>query len=542
MLPSLQALAWPPPSFEFSPNQQAWPVHDDTLRKMYTRWWANVHAGAHSPEGCFYQKWRYVKAYVVEPLRATTLALLVCKAAYNIRTLRYTRMRIAALVSSFLEFKGCGKLNKPFQVAVSSLDLCVDSMTTLGDRTPLTTWVPRRAGVCRLKYKTKAHARRIVFIVGAITSWNQIEMTASLEQNKCFAHKAYHVHRSFCFARRSSGKSSCCERWVGILKYLYKTHIGQSTTTLVQCARLRAAGVRADGSDDKFIRDVATSLHPERMRNTTTLANHLNRTRARAPADKLSVLIDQGDVLNAAPNKSTDIPHGRRFRPHVRAVRSLYEPRQLPDDDTAFLKKSSRSGVATMPLLASTRAQWEHDLTLTHRDRERTDRAAAWRKVKHASDCIPVPCEVGHSSSSDVTSDTDATDDATDDADAATVYIASGCHAAGRALERGLERASSSGSAPTYCMSVAGNAGTVATEELTETYSQLAWVCLKIGGKIHLRASCPDDVHQPCCNSRFFWQGLRGVGPSFSSEVAFKPHLTKHVKREFASTKTLHAM
>ena len=97
--------------------------------------------------------------------------------------------------------------------------------------------------------------------------------------------------------------------------------------------------------------------------------------------------------------------------------------------------------------------------------------------MKHASGLIPVPCRIGHSSSSDVSSDTDATDDATDDADAATVYIASGCHAAGRALERGSERASYSGSMP-----VAGNAGTVATEELTETYSQLAWVCLQVGG------------------------------------------------------------
>ena len=56
------------------------------------------------------------------------------------------------------------------------------------------------------------------------------------------------------------GNETPVEKWTGILKTLWNPVQGPCTRTIVGQLKLRAAGVRADGTDEGFVQGVAQSL------------------------------------------------------------------------------------------------------------------------------------------------------------------------------------------------------------------------------------------------------------------------------------------
>ena len=56
------------------------------------------------------------------------------------------------------------------------------------------------------------------------------------------------------------GNETPAEKWTGILKSLWNPVQGPCTRTIVSQLKLKAAGVRADGTDEGFVQGVAQSL------------------------------------------------------------------------------------------------------------------------------------------------------------------------------------------------------------------------------------------------------------------------------------------
>ena len=83
--------------------------------------------------------------------------------------------------------------------------------------------------------------------------WDQHAVVSSIEQNRCFGDRCYHVQRLFCYCIPYGANETPCEQWFSALKYLYHPVQGTTTATLNRRLRARIAGVRGSSVDEQFV-------------------------------------------------------------------------------------------------------------------------------------------------------------------------------------------------------------------------------------------------------------------------------------------------
>ena len=85
----------------------------------------------------------------------------------------------------------------------------------------------------------------------------QGKVCASFEMGKALTKKCWCVVREMHRCRYMGGNETPAEKWVGLLKLLWDPVQGPCTQRIIAQLKLRAAGIRADGVDDPFVRGVA---------------------------------------------------------------------------------------------------------------------------------------------------------------------------------------------------------------------------------------------------------------------------------------------
>ena len=108
--------------------------------------------------------------------------------------------------------------------------------------------------------KCVKNTRRIVVVLREEKRLQQHKVCAAFETQAKLSRKCWHVARMLHRCRHLGGNETPAEKWTGILKTLWNPVQGPCTRTIVGQLKLKAAGVRADGTDEGFVQGVAQSL------------------------------------------------------------------------------------------------------------------------------------------------------------------------------------------------------------------------------------------------------------------------------------------
>ncbi len=226
-----------------------------------------------------------------------------------------------------------------------------------------------------------------------------------------------------------------CEQWMGQLKYLYNPVQGPTTSTMVQRLRARCAGARGDGSDEPFLLRLAQILLPEKHqsqhRDTKMRCLRSWRIAAKTASSSRGSVLVAGPAAAASSQSSLAVAAtaaassaaassaasacmdrsvlgtGRAAARATSQARLYHEPQILEAADEALLSQVKRRGAAVLPLFASTRSQWKHDLQLTDKDLQTSERAQ--KKHIEKSGAATKRSVAKHAPSSSSTSEVEST-------------------------------------------------------------------------------------------------------------------------------------
>ena len=175
--------------------------------------------------------------------------------------------------------------------------------------------------------------------------------------------------------RRMTGTESPVESWVGEAKRLWSPIQGGNAGTMANRLFLRVSGVRGDFSDDAFVEQLAVDMlgPQEKFPKKEREARALNARQQ-----------ENNERSNALPWLSFATSHsssdamglGRAGRAKISEDKEKYAPVLLEKGTEAWLQRCCRNGRYTLPLTASTLAQWESDLTFDTRKAERAQTRA----------------------------------------------------------------------------------------------------------------------------------------------------------------------
>ncbi len=406
----MQKKSWPPEEYQQGPAVRRWP-NQKGIVMFYRIWWQQVHRAAHSSTMVFRRRWRPVVAYEVTPVRASPLlqqlGRVICapraargpqsrthrggrrRRAREAAATRSARLRIIALLRAFLSDAD----ERAFLVPADTLRFLDGGAGGVG-RAAADSTDGGKGGVGRVTAGSRDVSLvgriavlqgprlrgRVVRVVAEKREWDQLEITASLEQDSFFATGCYYVNALFCLSRRFGSTEAPCERWIGGLKYLYHPVQGPTTTTLVQRLRARAAGVRGNGADEDFIERLAHELSHAQVPSASARPSALQTFQATA---RRSLEAQAPWMLRLGRQQCTDAAsQGKPYKELERSAkeaRSVHEPRCLEEADRRLLCAERDRGMARMPLFAATRRQWDEDRSLPQWDLGRSRRALAAR-------------------------------------------------------------------------------------------------------------------------------------------------------------------
>ena len=342
--PALEALQWPWPEFNITPPMQFWPPAECML-SQYRKWWAHAHAT--SREKAYQEAWLPVVRWLVQPATPRWIAWhrwffqaltsAACKAGASIAAGSITEL--TCNIASFLSPE-----RGLFNVELKNITIITRKRQSRGCHS--------HGAQGDFKVGDFARCRRGIFrgqciqMVKAISRCDQVTMAAHFEEGSRFAQGCWHVQRMFLRCRRLGSTESPCENWVGQLKYLYRPEIGPQVASLVQRARLRIAGVRCNGGDDAFVREVANMLHCTGGRKSRWLQKHQQEIKTQA-SDTTAVAATAEAVTTAkviAAEKVAGAASGafgtsRETRKSVASQnRTFWTPRQLEVSDIDLLE------------------------------------------------------------------------------------------------------------------------------------------------------------------------------------------------------------
>ena len=206
--------------------------------------------------------------------------------------------------------------------------------------------------------------RRLVAIVGLDMELDQLEVAAAIEQESALSQNCWHAARLFSRCRRMSGTEAVCESWIGQVKCIGNARDGRSTTSAIERIYLRSAGMRADGSDDAFVRLLVKSLL------TADDVPHRNRLRALKESKVLKSFRGRalGPLMQGAIAKQAEVQQpmgaGRAATAHERRHRRMHEPCALEPALLDLFNRSVKQGRVVMPLGVSNRKQWDDLLSM----------------------------------------------------------------------------------------------------------------------------------------------------------------------------------
>lgn len=250
----LERRGFPPPPYEFTPRVYLWPDLPSTMVMLYEKWWKHIHNMACRTESHISAKWWKVHSYQVTGICLSKPAWLTLPYIFRRRlpapNEKALRAFLLAKVQSFLEPATSHKVY-PADVGWQPLS---PLLVVPGSKEHLPS-----VGIM----KTRKCKKKLVLLVAVRKVCDQAALASSLQFERELSWNCYHINRLFCLCAGWSGKESPNERWIGCLKYLYRPVHGDSTTSLVQRTRARAAGLRGGIVDDEFQQLLAAS-HPTR--------------------------------------------------------------------------------------------------------------------------------------------------------------------------------------------------------------------------------------------------------------------------------------
>ena len=143
---------------------------------------------------------------------------------------------------------------------------------------------------------------RIVVVLREEKRLQQHKVCAAFETQAKLSKKCWHVARMLHRCRHLGGNETPAEKWTGILKTLWNPVQGPCTRTIVGQLKLKAAGVRADGTDEGFVQGVAQSLAaPARPWLRAQKGGAIHAYRARQTQHQKWRWMQKGSSLPGAP-------------------------------------------------------------------------------------------------------------------------------------------------------------------------------------------------------------------------------------------------
>ena len=196
----------------------------------------------------------------------------------------------------------------------------------------------------------KNRTRRIVVVLREEKRLQQHKVCAAFETRPKLSKKCWHVARMLHRCRHLGGNETPAEKWTGILKSLWNPVQGPCTRTIVSQLKLRAAGVRADGTDEEFVQGVAQSLAaPARPWLRAQKGEAIHAYRARQAQHQKWKWMRKGSSLPGAPKPRC--ASSSAWRKQGREQNVAYAPVRLGvlESEVLNLAERRRAGPAFPP-------------------------------------------------------------------------------------------------------------------------------------------------------------------------------------------------
>ena len=354
LLPDLSATAWPEGRAWAHVSRQ-WPSAPDMLLQ-YKKFRAMVQKKAQQREA----DWFAVDRVIVCAWHPVVHAILLCA-----RSEPRPACLILAYVGSYPAW--CVRPDRVAPWAKSSCS-AVKCLQRVGLREEK-----------RLQRVGVKNTRRIVVVLREEKRLQQHKVCAAFETQAKLSRKCWHVARMLHRCRHLGGNETPAEKWTGILKTLWNPVQGPCTRTIVGQLKLKAAGVRADGTDEGFVQGVAQSLAAPTWRRAQNITQKkggaIHAYRARQTQHQKWKWMQKGSSLPRAPPPRPACPSAWRKRGREQNV--TYAPVRLGAAASKILKATEeqqqrglqafppcnlRSDVESKPLAPSVafqkRQQW----------------------------------------------------------------------------------------------------------------------------------------------------------------------------------------
>ena len=198
--------------------------------------------------------------------------------------------------------------------------------------------------------KCVKNTRRIVVVLREEKRLQQHKVCAAFETQAKLSKKCWHVARMLHRCRHLGGNETPAEKWTGILKTLWNPVQGPCTRTIVGQLKLKAAGVRADGTDEGFVQGVAQSLAAPTWRRAQKKGGAIHAYRARQTQHQKWKWMQKGSSLPRAPPPRPACPSAWRTRGRDQNV--TYAPVSLDAKASKVLKaaeEKQRRGLQAFP-------------------------------------------------------------------------------------------------------------------------------------------------------------------------------------------------
>ena len=180
---------------------------------------------------------------------------------------------------------------------------------------------------------------RIVVVLREEKRLQQHKVCAAFETQANLSKKCWHVARMLHRCRHLGGNETPAEKWTGILKSLWNPVQGPCTRTIVGQLKLKAAGVRADGTDEGFVQGVAQSLAaPARPWLRAQKAGAIHAYRARQAQHQKWKWMQKGSSLSGAPPPR--LASSSAWRTRGREQNVVYAPVRLGAAASKVLKEA----------------------------------------------------------------------------------------------------------------------------------------------------------------------------------------------------------
>ena len=251
----LERRGFPPAPYVFTPQIYQYPDDASSMVILYKKWWRGIHLMSRRTESHISAKWWKVHSYQVIGICLSKACWLTLPSLFRhwlpAPNNRMLRAFLLATVQSFLEPAASHRVY-PSDVSWQPTSPLL--------RVPGSHQHLPSVGIM----KTRKCKKKLVLLVAIRKVCDQAAMTSALQFEPQLSRSCYHVNRLFCLCAGWSGKESPNERWIGCLKYLYRPVHGDSTTSLTQRCRARAAGLRGGIVDDEF-QQLLAACHPIRL-------------------------------------------------------------------------------------------------------------------------------------------------------------------------------------------------------------------------------------------------------------------------------------